>query len=65
MHGPGPVTQFAKQTYQDELVRVAKRLQRLQTTRAKYRRGLKGCDQDIKTAKRELKALCAQLSRGE
>ena len=54
-----------KQTATDELVRIAKALQRLQHRRARLRRDLKRVDADIKRAKRELKAIAALVRRGE
>jgi septal ring factor EnvC (AmiA/AmiB activator) len=47
------------------LIDTAKRLQRLQTRRAKLRKELKTIDADIRHAKRELRALAQVIGRGE
>ncbi len=56
---------YTKPKFQDELVRTAKRLQRLQTRKSSLRAHLRAVEADIKQTKRELKALCQQLQKGE
>ncbi len=49
----------------DMLIDTAKRLQRLQTRRAKLRKELKTVDADIRHAKKTLRALAQAIGRGE
>jgi hypothetical protein len=56
---------FVKPTHSNMLIDVAKRLQRLQTRGAKLRKDLKRNDADIRLAKRDLRALTQQISKGE
>lgn len=56
---------FVKTSHTDVLVQIAKRLQRMQTQRAKARKELKRLDADIRQAKRELRALAGEIGRGE
>lgn len=58
-------SRFVKTSHTDVLVQIAKRLQRLQTQRAKTRKTLKRIDADIRQAKRELRALAAEIGRGK
>jgi TolA-binding protein len=55
---------FVKPTHANVLVDTAKRLQRLQSRAAKLRKDLKHVTEQIKTAKRELKALTSAISAG-
>ena len=55
---------FVKPTHSNVLVDIAKRLQRLQTKRAKLKRELKKIDADIKHSKKELRAVSADIGRG-
>lgn len=56
---------FVKSGYTDVLVATAKKLERLQNRRRKVRKELKTLNEDIRLAKRELKALAQQIGRGE
>ena len=47
------------------LIDTAKRLQRLQTRRAKLRKELKTVEADIRHAKKELRALAQVIGRGQ
>lgn len=49
----------------DELVRVAKHLERLQRRRRTLRKDLKIIESEIKRAKRDLKALAHDISKGQ
>jgi hypothetical protein len=49
----------------DLLIDTAKRLQRLQTRRARLRKELKTTDADIRHAKKTLRALAQAIGRGE
>lgn len=55
---------YKKPTHANVLVDVAKRLQRLQSRAARQRRDLKATLADIRIARRELKALAAQIGKG-
>lgn len=56
---------FVKTSHTDELVRIAKSLERLQGRRRKLRRELKTVDADIRRAKKELKSMARQISSGD
>jgi septal ring factor EnvC (AmiA/AmiB activator) len=61
-----PVRQIANNNNRSNmLIDTAKRLQRLQSRRARVRKELKSIDADIRHAKRELKALAQVIGRGE
>lgn len=56
---------YVKPTHANLLVDVAKRLQRLQTSRAKLRKELRSIEREISIQKKQLKALAQQIGRGE
>lgn len=56
---------YVRPTKSNALIEIAKKLQRLQTKAARLRRDLRVTLHDIRTAKRELKALAQSIGRGE
>ena len=52
-----------KATHTDELVRLARQIERWQRRRRVLRKEAKRIDQDIKRAKREIKALAALIGK--
>ncbi len=62
----GPKTElparFIKNTNTDELIRVARRLERLQSRTRKLRKWLKEDESAIKRCKKEMKALTIQIA---
>ena len=60
-----PARSVKHATRSNMLIDTAKRLQRLQTRRARVRKELKTIDHDIRHAKRELRALAQAIGRGE
>lgn len=58
-------SRYVKPTHSNVLIDTAKRLQRLQTRAGKLRRDLKATTAEIRLAKRGLRALAQQMSRGE
>jgi hypothetical protein len=60
-----PVRNVKHETRSNMLIDTAKRLQRLQSRRAKVRKELKALDHDIRHAKKELRALVQVIGRGE
>jgi hypothetical protein len=60
-----PARTVKHETRSNMLIDTAKRLQRMQSRRARVRKELKALDHDIRYAKRELRALVAVIGRGE